>query len=90
MEEREKGMMIGRTNERNGRVFERGMGKIAVFWVVEAYRLVAFYGHFKGACCLHPQGDRLTELFKFVIVIFTVLFLYFYNNCFSRYRTLCS
>jgi hypothetical protein len=31
--------------------------KKAVFWVVAPRSLVEVYRHFRGACCLHHQGD---------------------------------
>jgi hypothetical protein len=31
--------------------------KMAVFWVVAPYSLVEVYQRFRGACCLHHQGD---------------------------------
>jgi hypothetical protein len=31
---------------------------MAVFWVVAPRRLVEVFWRFKGACCLHHQGDR--------------------------------
>jgi hypothetical protein len=31
---------------------------MAVFWVVAPCRLVEVYQCFRGACCLHHQGDR--------------------------------
>jgi hypothetical protein len=30
---------------------------MAVFWVVAPCSLVEVYRHFRGACCLHHQGD---------------------------------
>jgi hypothetical protein len=32
--------------------------KMAVFWVVAPCSLVEVYRRFRGACCLHHQGDR--------------------------------
>jgi hypothetical protein len=34
--------------------------KMAIFWVVAPLSLVEIYRRFRGACCLHPQGDRQT------------------------------
>jgi hypothetical protein len=31
--------------------------KMAVLWVVAPHCLVEVYWHFRGACCLHHQGD---------------------------------
>jgi hypothetical protein len=31
--------------------------KMTVFWVVASCSLVDVYWHFRGACCLHYQGD---------------------------------
>jgi hypothetical protein len=30
---------------------------MAVFWVVAPCSLVEVYRHFRGACCLHHQGN---------------------------------
>jgi hypothetical protein len=35
--------------------------KMAVFWVVAPCSLVKFYRHFRGACCLHHQGDEYLD-----------------------------
>jgi hypothetical protein len=32
--------------------------KMAVFWFVAPCSLVEVYRRFRGACCLHNQGDR--------------------------------
>jgi hypothetical protein len=32
--------------------------KTAVFWIVEPCSLVEVYRRFRGACCLHHQGDE--------------------------------
>jgi hypothetical protein len=32
--------------------------KMNVFWVVAPCSLVEVYRRFRGACCLHHQGDR--------------------------------
>jgi hypothetical protein len=32
--------------------------KMAVFWVVAPCSLVEVYQRFRGACCLHRQGDE--------------------------------
>jgi hypothetical protein len=32
--------------------------KMAVFWVIVPCSLVQAYRHFRGACCLHHQGDH--------------------------------
>jgi hypothetical protein len=32
--------------------------KLAVFWVVAPCSLIEVYRRFRGACCLHHQGDR--------------------------------
>jgi hypothetical protein len=32
--------------------------KVAVFWVLAPCSLVEVHRRFKGACCLHHQGDR--------------------------------
>jgi hypothetical protein len=32
--------------------------KMAVFWVLAPCSLVEVYRRFRGACCLHHQGDR--------------------------------
>jgi hypothetical protein len=34
---------------------------MSVIWDVAPYGLVEVYGRFSGACCLHHQGDQLTE-----------------------------
>jgi hypothetical protein len=34
--------------------------KMAVFWVVAPCSLVEVYQRFRGACCLHHQGDQGT------------------------------
>jgi hypothetical protein len=31
--------------------------KMAVFWVVAPYSLVEVYRRFRGACCIHHEGD---------------------------------
>jgi hypothetical protein len=31
--------------------------KMAVFWVVAPFYLVEIYRRFRGACCLHHQGE---------------------------------
>jgi hypothetical protein len=36
---------------------EKKLLKMAVFWVVASCSLVEVYWHFRGACCLHHQGD---------------------------------
>jgi hypothetical protein len=36
--------------------------KMAVFWVVVPRSLVEVYRRFRGACCLHHQGDRPTSV----------------------------
>jgi hypothetical protein len=38
--------------------------KMAVFWVVAPCRLVEVYQCFRGACCLHHQGDENRENLK--------------------------
>jgi hypothetical protein len=35
--------------------------KMAVFWVFPPCSLVKVYLRFRGACCLHHQGDRISE-----------------------------
>jgi hypothetical protein len=40
---------------------------MAVFWVVAPCSLVEVYRRFRGACCLHHQGDRPSS-FLFVFV----------------------
>jgi hypothetical protein len=35
---------------------------MAVFCVVLPFSLVQVYRHFRGACCLHHQGDESTRL----------------------------
>jgi hypothetical protein len=32
--------------------------KMAVFWVVAPCSLVEIYRRFRGACCIHIQGDE--------------------------------
>jgi hypothetical protein len=32
--------------------------KMTIFWVVAPYSLVEVYRRFRGACCLHHQGDE--------------------------------
>jgi hypothetical protein len=32
--------------------------KVAIFWIVAPFSLVEVYLLFKGACCLHHQGDK--------------------------------
>jgi hypothetical protein len=36
--------------------------RMAVFWVVAPCNLVEVYRHFRGACCLHQQGDEIHRL----------------------------
>jgi hypothetical protein len=36
---------------------------MAVFWVVASCSLVEVYRRFRGACCLHNQGDEFTHLY---------------------------
>jgi hypothetical protein len=38
--------------------------KITVFWDVAPYSLVEVYRRFKGAYCLHHQGDRPVSTFR--------------------------
>jgi hypothetical protein len=35
--------------------------KMAVFWVVAPFSVVEVYRRFRGACCLHHQGDDEAE-----------------------------
>jgi hypothetical protein len=37
--------------------------KMAVFWVVAPCSLVEVYRRFKGACCLHHEGEPDVLLF---------------------------
>jgi hypothetical protein len=39
--------------------------QMTVFWVVVPCSLVKVYRRFRGACCLHHQGDRHLEELSF-------------------------
>jgi hypothetical protein len=41
---------------------QRGLLKMAVFWVVAPCSLVEVYQRFRGTCCLHHQGNRFLTL----------------------------
>jgi hypothetical protein len=34
---------------------------MSVFWVVATCSLVEFYQRFRGPCCLHHQGDVISQ-----------------------------
>jgi hypothetical protein len=44
--------------------------KMAVFWVVVPCSLVEVYQHFRGACCLHHQGDEAESTSETTLVNF--------------------
>jgi hypothetical protein len=49
--------MVGEISGSHGGEYED-----TVFWDVAPCHLVEVYRHFRGAFCLHHQGDRISEM----------------------------
>jgi hypothetical protein len=58
----EVGQEIRDLNELKYQVLTAARMKMAVFWDVTPYILILIGRRFRGAYCLHQQGDRIVAL----------------------------